>query len=92
MVIGANKGPLPMPSPAHRAPSAKVEIGPARLRAQGLPPVRVAVADTRSPAFVAEAHRQSQAVAAGAHAADGQGLRRCPRRALAGVRRGENRY
>lgn len=72
MVIGANKGPLPMRLPPHRAPSAKVEVGRAELRAQGLRPVQVRVPDTRWAAFAAEAHRQSQAVAAGAHAADGQ--------------------
>lgn len=40
--------------------------------AQSLPPVRVCVPDTRWAAFAAEAHRQSQAIVADAHAADGQ--------------------
>jgi hypothetical protein len=35
----------------------------ARLRAQGLRPIQIWVPDTRSPAFAAEAHRQSLAVA-----------------------------
>ena len=43
-----------------------------RLRAQGLRPVQIWVPDVRSPAFAAEAHRQSAAVAASAHAADDQ--------------------
>jgi len=43
-----------------------------RLRAQGLRPVQIWVPDVRSPAFAAEAHRQSAAVAASANAADDQ--------------------
>ena len=35
-------------------------------------PVQLWVTDTRTPAFAAEAHRQSAAVAASAHAADDQ--------------------
>jgi DNA-binding LacI/PurR family transcriptional regulator len=35
-----------------------------RLRRQGLRPIQIWVPDTRSPAFAAEAHRQSAAVAA----------------------------
>ena len=35
-------------------------------------PIQLWVADTRTPAFAAEAHRQSAAVAAGEHAADDQ--------------------
>ena len=34
----------------------------ARLRAQGLHPVRIWIPDTRSPKFAVEAHRQSLAV------------------------------
>jgi hypothetical protein len=35
-----------------------------RLRAQGLRPVQIWVPDVRAPEFVAEAHRQSAAIAA----------------------------
>ena len=35
-----------------------------RLRAQGLRPVQIWVPDVRAPEFVAEAHRQSMAIAA----------------------------
>ena len=51
---------------------AKVAAHRARLRGQGLRPVQVWVPDTRSPAFAAEAHRQSLAVAHSAQAADDQ--------------------
>ncbi|MGH2710856.1 MAG: antitoxin MazE family protein [Actinomycetota bacterium] len=43
-----------------------------RLRAQGLRPIQLWVPDVRSPAFAAEAHRQSSAVAASTHAAEDQ--------------------
>jgi DNA-binding LacI/PurR family transcriptional regulator len=43
-----------------------------RLRRQGLRPIQIWVPDTRSPAFAAEAHRQSAAVAASPHEADDQ--------------------
>jgi len=43
-----------------------------RLRAQGLRPVQIWVPDVRSPAFVAEAHRQSAAVSSSQHGADDQ--------------------
>ncbi len=43
-----------------------------RLRQQGLRPVQIWVPDVRSPAFVAEAHRQSRAVARSPHAAADQ--------------------
>jgi hypothetical protein len=39
-----------------------------RLRAQGLRPLQIWVPDVSSPAFAAEAHRQSRAVAASSHA------------------------
>jgi DNA-binding LacI/PurR family transcriptional regulator len=39
-----------------------------RLREQGLRPIQIWVPDTRSPAFQAEAHRQSLALAESAHA------------------------
>jgi len=41
----------------------KVRAHRRRLRRLGLRPVQIWVPDVRSPAFVAEAHRQSRAVA-----------------------------
>ena len=43
-----------------------------RLRRQGLRPLQIWVPDVRSPAFAAEAHRQSLAVARSSHAKDDQ--------------------
>lgn len=43
-----------------------------RLRAQGLRPVQIWVPDVHAPEFVAEAHRQSAAIAASEHEADDQ--------------------
>jgi hypothetical protein len=43
-----------------------------RLRAEGLRPIEIWVPDVRSPHFVAEAHRQSLAVASSVHAAEDQ--------------------
>jgi hypothetical protein len=43
-----------------------------RLREQGLRPIQIWVPDVRSPAFRSEAHRQSAAIAASAHAVDDQ--------------------
>ncbi|MEE6286426.1 antitoxin MazE family protein [Georgenia sp. MJ173] len=43
-----------------------------RLREQGLRPVQIWVPDVRAPEFVAEAHRQSAAIAASEHEADDQ--------------------
>ncbi len=43
-----------------------------RLRAQGMRPIQLWVADTRAPGFAAEAHRRSAAVAASEHAANDQ--------------------
>lgn len=43
-----------------------------RLRAQGLRPIQIWVPDVRSPAFRAQAHRQSLATAASPHARDDQ--------------------
>jgi Protein of unknown function (DUF3018) len=39
-----------------------------RLREQGLRPIQIWVPDVRSSAFKSEAHRQSAAIAASAHA------------------------
>jgi len=43
-----------------------------RLRSQGLRPVQIWVPDVRAPSFRSEAHRQSLAVAASAHAHEDQ--------------------
>lgn len=50
----------------------KVRAHRERLRAQGLRQIQIWVPDVRSPAFAAEAHRQSLAVAKSAHAAEDQ--------------------
>ena len=50
----------------------KVRAHRARLRRQGLRPIQIWVPDVRSPAFSAEAHRQSLAVARSRHARDDQ--------------------
>jgi hypothetical protein len=50
----------------------KVQQHRARLREQGLRPIQIWVPDVRSAAFRSQAHRQSAAVAASAHAADEQ--------------------
>jgi surfactin synthase thioesterase subunit len=46
----------------------KVRAHRTRLRQQGLRPLQIWVPDMRSPAFVAEAHKQSLAVARSPHA------------------------
>jgi hypothetical protein len=43
-----------------------------RLREQGLRPIQIWVPDVRSPSFRSEAHRQSAAVTASAHAREDQ--------------------
>ena len=50
----------------------KVRTYRERMRSRGLRPIQLWVPDTRSPAFAAEAHRQSLAVAASPHASDDQ--------------------
>ncbi|MET4697267.1 hypothetical protein ABIE65_000278 [Constrictibacter sp. MBR-5] len=50
----------------------KVQNHRERLRAQGLRPIQIWVPDVRAPAFRAEAHRQSLAVAGSPHAAEDQ--------------------
>jgi Antitoxin MazE-like len=45
----------------------KVRAHRERLRQQGLRPIQIWVPDVRSPAFEAEAHRQSLAVAQSEH-------------------------
>lgn len=60
-----------MPS-SRSAISARVRAHRERLRAQGLRPIQIWVPDVQAPQFVAEAHRQSLAVAKSAHAEDDQ--------------------
>ena len=55
-----------------KSSKAKVRQHRVRLRAQGLRPIQVWVPDVRSPNFRSEAHRQSQAVSASAHASKDQ--------------------
>jgi hypothetical protein len=43
-----------------------------RLRQQGLRPLQIWVPDVRAPEFVAEAHRQSVAIATSGHEVDDQ--------------------
>ena len=50
----------------------KVRAHRKRLRQQGLRPIQIWVPDMRSPSFVAEAHRQSLAVARSLHAKEDQ--------------------
>jgi hypothetical protein len=50
----------------------KVRAHRERLRAQGLRPIQIWVPDVRTPAFKAEAHRQSAAVARSPHAQEDQ--------------------
>ena len=50
----------------------KVKAHRERLRRQGLRPIQIWVPDVRSPAFRAEAHRQSLAVAQSEHEAGDQ--------------------
>ncbi len=56
----------------HKSSRVKVREHRKRLREQGLRPIQIWAPDLRSPAFRAEAHRQSAAVAASAHASDDQ--------------------
>ena len=58
-----------MASASNSKPSrARVRAHRERLRAQGLRPIQIWVPDVRSPSFRPEAHRQSTAIAASAHA------------------------
>jgi hypothetical protein len=50
----------------------KVRAHRERLRAHGLRPIQIWIPDTRSSAFKAEAHRQSQLVAQSPHARNDQ--------------------
>jgi Protein of unknown function (DUF3018) len=63
----------PLPSPNRpRSSRDKVRAYRERLRRQGLRPIQIWVPDLRSPAFAAEARRQSLAVARSTHARDDQ--------------------
>jgi len=62
-----------MPPASKPRPSrTKVRQHRERLRAQGLRPIQIWVPDVRASSFRSEAHRQSLAVAASAHAAEDQ--------------------
>lgn len=58
-----------MPSTAakRKAGRDKVRAHRAKLRARGLRPVQLWLPDTRTPEFIAEARRQSQAIADSPH-------------------------
>ena len=55
-----------------KATRVKVREHRERLRSQGLRPIQIWVPDVRAPSFRSEAHRQSLAVAASAHAREDQ--------------------
>ena len=62
-----------MASPSNLKPSRdKVRAHRERLRQAGLRPIQIWVPDVRSPAFAAEAHRQSLAAANSPHAQEDQ--------------------
>jgi hypothetical protein len=60
------------PASSPKPSRVKVREHRERLRKQGLRPIQIWVPDVRSPAFRTEAHRQSVAIAASAHALDDQ--------------------
>jgi hypothetical protein len=59
-------------APSPKPSRVKVREHRKRLREQGLRPIQIWAPDVRSPAFRKEAHRQSAAIAASAHAFDDQ--------------------
>jgi antidote-toxin recognition MazE-like antitoxin len=59
-------------APRSKPSRVKVQEHRERLRRQGLRPIQIWVPDVRAPAFRSEAHRQSLAVAASAHAREDQ--------------------
>ena len=59
-------------SPRPKPSTEKVRAHRDRLRQQGLRPIQIWVPDVRSAVFVAEAHRQSLAVASSGQAAEDQ--------------------
>ena len=62
--MAASEGSLPV--------SERVREYRKRMRAQGMRPIQMWVADVRSPDFAREANRQAALVAAGEHASDDQ--------------------
>jgi len=60
--------PKPKPKTKPKSSRLKVREHRERLRRQGLRPIQIWVPDVRAPAFRAQAHRQSLAVAASSHA------------------------
>jgi len=60
------------PSSKPKPSRTKVRQYRERLRARGLRPIQIWVPDVRAPSFRLEAHRQSLAVAASAHAHEDQ--------------------
>jgi hypothetical protein len=60
------------PASKPRSSRGKVREHRERQRALGLRPIQIWAPDVRSPAFRSEAHRQSLAVAASAHAREDQ--------------------
>jgi hypothetical protein len=59
-------------APQPRSSRVKVREHRKRLREQGMRPIQIWAPDVRSPAFRAEARRQSLAVANSSHAAEDQ--------------------
>jgi len=59
-------------TPSAKPSRIKVREHRERLREQGLRSTQIWVPDVRSPAFKSEAHRQSAAIAASAHAREDQ--------------------
>jgi hypothetical protein len=59
-------------APKPKTSRVKVREHRDRLRSQGLRPIQIWVPDVRAASFRAEAHRQSQAVAASAQAREDQ--------------------
>jgi hypothetical protein len=62
------------PSNFSRPTRDQVRARHASLRRQGLRPIQIRVPDVRSPAFEAEAHRQSLAVAQSQHESEERAL------------------
>ncbi|MHB1303808.1 MAG: antitoxin MazE family protein [Acidiphilium sp.] len=60
------------PASSSKPSRTKVRQHRERLRAQGLRPIQIWVPDMRAPSFRSEAHRQSLAVTASAHAHEDQ--------------------
>ena len=61
-----------MSATSRKSSQEKVSSHRRRLRAQGLRPIQIWVPDVRAPAFKAQAHRQSLAVATSPHAHEDQ--------------------